>query len=128
MFSYLKKVLDAVFPSPRDTMDAEKRPLVSASAPLGRKKPSCQYFEKAWNFHLVGGSPQSSGDLESMGGGLMYAVPSLKVMFFATTKLIHHHTAAESSEHKGVQRNPIVDQISKDKKLGVSVPHSWNQR
>jgi len=46
MFPYPKKVLDAVFPSPRDIMDAGKRPLESASAPLGQKKPSCKDFER----------------------------------------------------------------------------------
>ena len=59
----------------------------------------------------------------------MYAVPSLQVIFLATAKnLTQHHTAAESNEHTGWQRNPIVDQISKDKKLCISVPHLRNQR
>lgn len=85
-------------------------------------------MESIWSKKLEG-SPQTPGDLECMGGGLMYAIPSLKVMFFATAKdLTQHHTAAESNEHTGVQRNPIVEQMFKDKKLCVSGPHSPSHR
>jgi hypothetical protein len=47
--SLSEESLGLSLPSPRGIMDAEKRPLESGSAPLGRKKSSCQHFGKAWN-------------------------------------------------------------------------------
>ena len=88
MFSYLKKVLDAVFPSPQDIIGRGEKAIRVNFCATGPEETILPIFRNGMEFPSgnikLEGSLNLPEILNEWEVDSMYAVPSLKVIFLAT--------------------------------------------